>query len=204
MKILLLGGFLGSGKTSVLMPLARYLTKTTAGGGARVAIIENEIGDVSIDGLTLKNAGLSVRELFSGCICCTLGVDLISGLMELEQTTQPELVVIEATGVAHPEAITKNIARYFPACTLLRSVVLVDAARFGLLSKAAPGIFLQQILEADVLLLNKIDLISPEQCREIEAELRRRNPGARLLALSAKNGVEEAVLQILTGGGNYA
>ena len=198
MKILLLGGFLGSGKTSVLLPLARYLTAQAGGDGTRVAIIENEIGDVSIDGLTLKNAGLSVRELFSGCICCTLGVDLISGLMELEETQHPEWTIIEATGIAHPEAIAKNIRRYFPACTLLRRAVLVDAERYALLFGAIANIAQQQVAEADVLLLNKTDLVTPERCGEICADLRRRAPEAKLLTLCAKDGVDEEILRFLT------
>ena len=200
MKILLLGGFLGSGKTSVLLPLAKYMVEHSTYSGTRVAIIENEIGDVSIDGITLRNAGLSVQELFSGCICCTLGTELIDGLIDLERDSNPEWVVIEATGVACPGAVVETLHEFLPQIEEIRTAVLCDAERLQVLLRAISTIAPQQVKDAQVLLLNKIDLVSEEKLLEDEAVLRENNPDAPIFRICAKNGIDDAVFAAVIGG----
>lgn len=200
MKILLLGGFLGSGKTSVLLPLAKYLTDHSTYEGTKVAIVENEIGDVSIDGITLRNAGLSVKEMFSGCICCTLGLELLNGLFELEKTQDPEWVIIEATGVACPGNVRESILEAIKTVPVVRTVVLCDAERMQLLLKAISSIAPQQIIDADVLLLNKVDLVDEAALEENERIIRELNPDAPIFRICAKDGVDEAVLAAAVGG----
>lgn len=200
MKILLLGGFLGSGKTSVLLPLAKYLAEHSTYAGTRVAIVENEIGDVSIDGITLRNAGLSVTELFSGCICCTLGTELLNGLFEMERTQDPEWVIIEATGVACPGSVKESILESIRSVTEVRTAVLCDAERLQLLLKAIINIAPQQIRDADVLLLNKIDLVDEQTLQEAEATIRGLNAEAPVFRICAKEGIDEAVFAAVTGG----
>ena len=200
MKILLLGGFLGSGKTSVLLPLAKYMVEHSTYSGTRVAIIENEIGDVSIDGITLRNAGRSVQELFSGCICCTLGTELIDGLIDLERDSNPEWVVIEATGVACPGAVVETLHEFLPQIEEIRTAVLCDAERLQVLLRAISTIAPQQVKDAQVLLLNKIDLVSEEKLLEDEAVLRENNPDAPIFRICAKNGIDDAVFAAVIGG----
>ena len=79
MKLLCIAGFLGSGKTTVLLELARTMTQS----GLQLAIVENEIGDVGVDGGYVREAGLPVQELFGGCICCTLQTGLVETLRAL-------------------------------------------------------------------------------------------------------------------------
>ena len=200
MKILLLGGFLGSGKTSVLLPLAKYLVDHSSYEGTKVAIVENEIGDVSIDGITLRNAGLSVTELFSGCICCTLGLELLNGLFEMEKTQNPEWVIIEATGVACPGNVRESILEAIKTVPVVRTVVLCDAERMQLLLKAISSIAPQQIIDADVLLLNKVDLVDEAALAENERIIRELNADAPIFRICAKDGVDEAVLAAAVGG----
>ncbi|MBR6561736.1 MAG: cobalamin biosynthesis protein P47K [Oscillospiraceae bacterium] len=204
MKILLLGGFLGSGKTSVLLPLAKYMTEHSTYTGTRVAIIENEIGDVSIDGITLRNAGLSVQELFSGCICCTLGAELIGGLMQIEREQNPEWVIIEATGVACPGNVADNIRQYIKNCTQSHVVVVSDAERLTRLLRAITHIAPQQIRDAEVLLINKIDLVDEATLIEAEATLREYNETAPIFRICAKDGIDEAVFAAIIGGNENA
>lgn len=200
MKILLLGGFLGSGKTSVLLPLAKYMTEHSTYTGTRVAIIENEIGDVSIDGITLRNAGLSVQELFSGCICCTIGTELIEGLKRLEKDANPEWVIIEATGVACPGAVAETILEFIPEMEEIRTAVLCDAERLHRLLRAITVIAPQQVKDAQVLLLNKIDLVDEERLVQTEAILREFNSEAPIYRICAKEGIDDAVLAAIIGG----
>lgn len=200
MKILLLGGFLGSGKTSVLLPLAKYMTEHAVSDGTRVAIIENEIGDVSIDGITLRNAGLSVQELFSGCICCSLGTELISGLRQLEQTQAPEWVIIEASGVACPGSVAETIRQFLPQIKTLRTVTICDAERLYRLLQAIKFIAPQQVEEAEILLLNKIDLVDEERLVQAEETLREYNKTAPIFRICAKDGIDDAVFAAVIGG----
>ena len=200
MKILLLGGFLGSGKTSVLLPLAKYLVDHSSYEGTKVAIVENEIGDVSIDGITLRNAGLSVTELFSGCICCTLGLELLNGLFEMEKTQNPEWVIIEATGVACPGNVRESILESLKSVSVVRTAVLCDAERMQLLLKAISSIAPQQIIDADVLLLNKIDLVDEETLAADEQTIRELNAEAPIFRVCARDGIDEAVFAAVIGG----
>ena len=200
MKILLLGGFLGSGKTSVLLPLAKYLVDHSSYEGTKVAIVENEIGDVSIDGITLRNAGLSVTELFSGCICCTLGLELLNGLFEMEKTQNPEWVIIEATGVACPGNVRESILESLKSVSVVRTAVLCDAERMQLLLKAISSIAPQQIKDADVLLLNKIDLVDEETLAADEQTIRELNAEAPIFRVCARDGIDEAVFAAVIGG----
>ena len=106
MKILVLGGFLGSGKTTFLLKLARYLTDHSAHEGpTKLAIIENEIGAVGIDSNILGNAGLQTRDLFAGCACCSLREELVTTVREIREQLDPETILIESTGVGIPENI---------------------------------------------------------------------------------------------------
>ena len=179
---------------------AKYLTEQSSGEGTRVAIIENEIGDVSIDGITLRNAGLSVQELFSGCICCTLGTELIGGLMELQEKEKPDWVIIESTGVACPGAVAENISRYIKSITEMHIAVICDAERLTRLLRAITQIAPQQIKDADVLLLNKVDLVDEQTVEEAIATLREFNQEAPIFRVSAKNGIDDAVFAAIIGG----
>ena len=105
MRLLLISGFLGSGKTTLLLEIARRL----AAGSQKIAIIENEVGEVGIDGQYLRREGLEVQEMFGGCVCCTLSVDLVTTLKKLDRLVRPETVILEATGIARPGDIVPTV-----------------------------------------------------------------------------------------------
>ena len=85
MKLLIIAGFLGSGRTTLLLEVARRLVAVPQ----KIAIIENEVGEIGIDGKYLHQKGLQVQELFGGCVCCTLSADLVSTLEKIEKLYQP-------------------------------------------------------------------------------------------------------------------
>ena len=101
MRVIILGGFLGSGKTSVLLQLARYLVdnEKNSFSEVKVAIIENEIGDVGIDDKVIVNQGFSVTNLFAGCACCSLSGELVYNIKTIQKELNPEWLIIEATGI---------------------------------------------------------------------------------------------------------
>ena len=113
MQIIILGGFLGSGKTSVLLQLAKRLTAQTPGKENRIAIIENEIGDIGVDDQTLGGSGgYDVQSLFSGCVCCTLTGELLTSIQKLGRYLY-RYGCLSLPGVADP--VTSREYRGVPA-----------------------------------------------------------------------------------------
>src|SRR5512147_1688156 len=127
MRLLLFAGFLGSGKTTLILALA----KRAALERARVCVLVNEVGEVGIDGEVLRLGDMEVVEITGGCICCQIGVDLVRALRDLEQEFGPDLVIVEASGIATPEGVRDSIERYPPQeLTGVQTVTAVDAERF--------------------------------------------------------------------------
>lgn len=195
MKVLLLSGFLGSGKTSALLQMAQYMVQKSTEGGTSVMIIENEIGEVGVDDKVLKAQGLAVRELFAGCACCTGGADLITDLTTIQESVNPEWVIIEATGVAYPLQIKQSVEAYFKIPVKILS--LADASRWNRLHKYMAQLIVAQVDSADCILLNKVDLVTNEVSAEIAGELRTYNPKAEIHMIVANQPIDEAVWAFL-------
>ena len=193
MNILILGGFLGSGKTSVLLQLARHLVARAARAGTSVMIIENEIGDVGVDDKLLRAQGLAVKDLFSGCACCSSGGELLSDIQQIRRTYDPAWIIVECTGVAYPREIKTSLERALGVP--VKILTLADASRWKRLRRAMAQLIDAQLDSADLVLLNKIDLVSPDECAAIEAELRQINPAAAVCAVSALEPLPDTLWQ---------
>ena len=163
MRLLLFAGFLGSGKTTLILALARQ----AALHRARVCVLVNEVGEVGIDGEILRLGDLEVVEITGGCICCQIGVDLVRALRDLEQEFHPDLVIVEASGIATPEGVLDTIRRY-PPRTLesMLTVTVVDPLRFEALYEVLTPLIEGQIVGADCVVITKADEATPA---EVEA-----------------------------------
>lgn len=176
MDILTLSGFFGSGKTTLLLALARHWSESE---GRRIAVIQNEIGRTGVDGQRLASEGLTVRELASGCICCTLQGSLSGAIEELDQRYQPQTVIVEASGAAAPRQLWEIVAGLPRRFEKNRFLVLFDAARLRRILASFSMPFVEDgLLAADAVLLNKIDLVQPsevagfvQRTRMVRAEL---------------------------------
>jgi G3E family GTPase len=176
--VTVLTGFLGSGKTTLLN---RILTEQH---GKRIAVIENEFGEVAVDHELVIGAQEEIFETANGCICCTVRGDLIRVLGQLRKRRDRfDYVLIETTGLADPGPV----AQTFFVDEELREdyqldaiVTLVDAAHISTQLKSA-ATAAEQIAFADVLLLNKTDLVEPQQLAVLERELRGINGTARIV-----------------------
>ena len=195
MKILLLSGFLGSGKTSALLQMAANMVKNSGKDGTSVMIIENEIGEVGVDDKVLKAQGLQVKELFAGCACCTGGADLLSDIRMIQKEVDPAWLVIEATGVAYPKQIKDSVESAFHIP--VKILALADAARWKRLHAYMSQLIEAQVDTADCILLNKVDLVDEEVSDNILTELHGYNPNAELHKVVANKPIDESIWAFL-------
>ncbi len=199
MKILILGGFLGSGKTSVLLQLAQYLVQQYPGSQmSQVAIIENEIGQIGIDDKLLRGNGYTVRDIFSGCVCCSLNSDLLSGVQEIKSTIDPEWLIIEATGVAFPDKIAESL--FTNLGIVAQIVTLVDASRWQRIRMPLANLIEGQLSDAHLILINKTDLVEETVLREVEADLWELNSDAAIYLISGIKPIDERLLKVIQNG----
>ena len=178
LRVNLLFGFLGSGKTTLL----RHILGERA-GERKMAVIVNEFGDVGVDGEVITGSNVNLVELTSGCLCCTLRGSLMSAVEELREKAAVEQIVVEATGVASPGDMLEDLndSRISHELDVGPLVTVVDAPKFTRLQQMLGEFYEEQVENADVLVLNKIDLATPGELDEAKAAVREINPDAVLL-----------------------
>jgi G3E family GTPase len=171
--ITLITGPLGSGKTTLL----RHILVTHP---AKTAIVMNEFGEIAIDTKVIEGKNVRIAELGGGCVCCSLLGEFEAAVNEIITRVAPEIIIVETTGLAEPEALVFNIQEALPQCRLDGVVSVIDAdmlIRFPELGHTTR----LQIEGADILLLNKIDLIERQQIEPVEAKLHEINPTAAIV-----------------------
>ncbi|MEW6267598.1 MAG: GTP-binding protein [Thermodesulfobacteriota bacterium] len=190
-RIIAVYGFLGSGKTTVVLHLARELVSA----GGRAAVVVNEAGQVPLDGKVLLAGGLPVREIFSGCVCCTLAGDFIETLKELIKLQDLNYILIEPSGLADAPRLFEALEKHVRLPTA-RALIL-DAPRLSLLLRAARPLITAQVRLADVTIVNKMDALSRSQAEELNlilADLSLRGPVHRL---SARAGLPRELIRAM-------
>jgi G3E family GTPase len=188
MRVFLIGGFLGSGKTTTVLKLIDRLTAD----GKKVALIVNEVGEIGIDGTTLETAGIPAKELTDGCICCTLVISLRVTVSEIADIYNPDILIMEPTGLSFPSQIRDELLGMNVMMSFAPVVTLIDASRFKAEMDQIPKFMEHQLTEAEIMGINKIDLVDEEKVEEIESFLKEINPDVYTLRMSAIN--DDAVI----------
>lgn len=171
--IVVISGFLGSGKTTLLTQAIRAVQQK----GLQPAVIMNELGEVNLDG-TVIGAEIPMEEMLSGCICCTIRGDLGIAIKQLVDVSSPDIIFIEATGAANPIEIIDGIteASLYMRVELKDVVTVVDGPQLLSLFKKGKGqsyrLMKEQARCASLLLLNKTDLLSLEERKEVRKLIR--------------------------------
>jgi len=171
--ITLITGPLGSGKTTLLRHILAVQPE-------KIAIVMNEFGEIAIDTKVVEGKNVRIADLGGGCVCCSLLGEFEAAVNEIIETIAPERIVVETTGLAEPEALVFNIQEALPQCRLDGVVSVIDAdmlIRFPELGHTTR----LQIEGADILLLNKIDLIELSHIEPLESKLRQTNPIAAIV-----------------------
>lgn len=187
--VTVLAGFLGSGKTTLLNHILE------GKHGLKVAVFVNDFGSISVDSRLVSRRDASVIALDNGCICCTIGADLVSQLIALvEGPSCPEHVLVECSGVSDPGRLLVALRDpHFRRLARVDGVItLVDSSSVDEIPPAALELARRQLASADVIVLNKADLVSRERLDEIHGRLT--YPTARLLEASYAKVPLEVVL----------
>ena len=189
----LITGFLGVGKTTALL---RLLAQRPT--GARWAVLVNEFGQVGIDGATLTQEGVAVREVPGGCICCSAQLPLRVTLTRLLREVKPERLLIEPTGLGHPAGVIDVLrSEDLAGAVELRNVIgLVDPRQLGDKKYRDLDTYQDQLALADVLVANKCDLATAEQLRDFETYAASCYPPKRWVAQVTQGALDPAWLEL--------
>lgn len=193
MHLLLFTGFLGSGKTTLVIKLVQF----AAGQGKKVAILVNEIGEVGIDNQLMRQLDLNVWELLNGCICCTLSADLVSTLEKLDAKYSPDLVVIEPSGAADPKNVLSALP-YYKGRPLesLQTISVLDPVRIEILIEVMTPLITSQIKQADLILVSKRDQAKAEEIEFAHQVARQHHPGTKVMDFGKDDSVDILVKEI--------
>jgi len=178
-KIHVVTGFLGAGKTTLLRHILAH-----GMGGEKVAVLVNEFGEVGIDGGLLKRSGHEVVELASGCVCCEIGADMLDTVSKMIHDYHPERIVFELSGLAEPGSVLASLTQtnYLVGRIRLEPVLcVVDAYNFRALDHDLAYACYNQVQAADVVLLNKADLVPVPEIPDVEIAVRESNENALLV-----------------------
>ncbi len=176
--VLVVAGFLGAGKTT----LVRWLLEHAQATGVRLAVVSNEFGALGIDQALLGGGGATYVEIAGGCVCCQLSDELLQTVQLLRQRTDPDRLVVETSGIALPSETLLTFWRD-PVRQWVEEdigVVVVDAKQVAD-ERDLEGTFEEQVTSADLVVLNKTDLVSSDDLVQVEQRLRQVEPDAPII-----------------------
>ena len=193
-KIDIISGFLGAGKTTFIKKLLKE-----AIAGEKVVLIENEFGEIGIDGGFLKDSGIEIREMNSGCICCSLGGDFGRSLNEVLTKYTPDRVIIEPSGVGKLSDVMKAVCDVAGEIDVVLngSVTVVDAQKCKMYMKNFGEFFNNQIESAGTIVLSRTDVADADKVAQCVEMIREKNPKAAIVTTPIDKLTGEQLLAII-------
>lgn len=200
-KIDVVSGFLGAGKTTLIKKLLKE-----ALDGSKTVLIENEFGEIGIDGGFLKESGIEIKEMNSGCICCSLVGDFGTSLREVIETYSPERILIEPSGVGKLSDVLRaveNVAADLDV-QVNSAVAVVDASKAKMYIKNFGEFFINQIEYAGTIILSRTDKASAAKVQECVELIREHNDKATIITTPLTELEGKAVLETIEGADTLA
>ena len=193
-KIDIISGFLGAGKTTLIKKLLKEAFE-----GEQVVLIENEFGEIGIDGGFLKDAGIEIREMNSGCICCSLVGDFGRSLNEVLTKYTPDRVIIEPSGVGKLSDVMKAVCDVAGEIDVVLngSVTVVDAQKCKMYMKNFGDFFNNQIESAGTIVLSRTDVADADKVAQCVEMIREKNPKAAIVTTPFDKLTGEQLLEII-------
>jgi G3E family GTPase len=190
MKITQVAGFLGCGKTTLMLKLSLALAN---GGAQKVALVVNEIGEIPVDGKVMEESGMQVKDIGGGCICCEVAATFAKTIYRLYKDFNPDHVLVEPTGVAVPHQVklAAKMGGRDAKLSLGPAIVLFDATRPAeLLNMDMLGqLVTTQVKDADIIAISKVDAVGATAAQQAAENVRAINPMAEILELSSFTGL---------------
>ena len=196
-KINIISGFLGAGKTTLIKKLL------TAVKGEKIILLENEYGDVGVDGAFMKDSGIIVDELNSGCICCTLVGDFQKAVDELIEKYNPDRLIIEPSGVGKLSEIVNAVEKCkakHPDMEIAGCATVVDAGKCRMHMKNFGEFFLDQVKTADTVIFSRTQMLSAERVEKSRVLIEEAHPGVRVVTTAWDELPAEVMLEVVESG----
>lgn len=193
-KVDIISGFLGAGKTTFIKQLINQVY-----AGEKLVLIENEFGEIGIDGGFLKDAGIEITEMNSGCICCTLVGDFSKALQKVLDEYQPDRVIIEPSGVGKLSDIVKAIedVKEVADIEINGKIAVVDGKKAKLYLKNFGEFFEDQVQHASTIVISRTQMMTDEKVEECVRMLREENAEATIISTPWEQLGKEAILHAL-------
>ncbi|MCR4885852.1 MAG: GTP-binding protein [Clostridiales bacterium] len=197
-KVNIISGFLGAGKTTLI--------KKLLGGSIakeKVILLENEYGEIGIDGSFMKDSGITVTELNSGCICCTLAGDFQKAMDELIDTYHPDRILVEPTGVGKLSEIIAAVEKAKERhgdLTVSGCATVVDAGKCRMYMKNFGEFFLDQVKTAATIIFSRTQLLSPDRVEKSRALILEQHPDARIVTTPWDELAPDFMLEVIESG----
>lgn len=195
-KVDVISGFLGAGKTTLIQKLIKDVF-----AGKKVVLVENEFGEIGIDGGFLKEAGITINEINGGCVCCTLQGDFHDALEKVENTYHPDHIIIEPSGVGKLSDIL-SIIKSVEGLELNSYSAVVDAKRCKIYHKNFKEFFDDQISTACCVILSRTQMVNEEKLNEDVSIIRELNPDVRIITTPWDDLNGESIYEAMTGSSN--
>lgn len=195
-KVDVISGFLGAGKTTLIQKLIKDVF-----AGKKVVLVENEFGEIGIDGGFLKEAGITINEINGGCVCCTLQGDFHDALEKVEQTYHPDHIIIEPSGVGKLSDILA-IVKSVEGLELNSYSTVVDAKRCKIYHKNFKEFFDDQIQTASCVILSRSQMVEEDKLNEDADIIRELNPEVRIITTPWDDLNGMSIYEAMTGSSN--
>lgn len=191
-KVDIISGFLGAGKTTLIKQLFK------AGfSGEKVVLIENEFGEIGIDGTFLKETGIDIKEINSGCICCSLVGDFSKSMEEVINKFNPDRIIIEPSGVGKLSDIIKAVENLQLGLVLNIVATVVDGSKCKIYMKNFGEFFNNQVEDAKSIIISKVENLEDEKIIEVYNLLKNKNPHANIILANLPHTDEKKLLEVL-------
>ena len=194
MKIDIISGFLGAGKTTFIQRLLKTNIKNE-----KVVIVENEFGEVSVDSQILAETKVDIKELSQGCICCSLSGDFSKALTEVVESINPDRIIIEPSGVGKLSDVVSAVKKANLEKNLNSLVCIVDVNKAKMYTKNFGEFFLDQIKTAHTIVLSRTDVAKEEKVIEALEIIREYNPECVLVTTAINNLSDEEFIKAYEG-----
>ncbi len=190
-KVDVISGFLGAGKTTLIKKMFESILSKE-----KVVLIENEFGEIGIDGTFLKDSGIQIKEINAGCICCSLVGDFSASMKEVLDTYHPERIIIEPSGVGKLSDIVNAVLKLKEELQINILATVVDGPKTKMYLKNFGEFFINQVEAANTIIISKTDKMSENQIVEVVDVIKEKNDHAKIMTTPIQDLVSEDLVKI--------